>query len=245
MKKLLRKIWIPIYLKNMGRSLIDPKKYYGYCHYFLHHLGPKWLLEHRLFFQKELRSYGEDSFNSFWYHLILENKPKCFLEIGVYRGQIISLIELMSMKLDLGIDVYGLSPLSNEGDKVSEYIPMDYEKDIELNYAEFKLVKPQIKKAFSDAKEGVDFIASRQWDCVYIDGNHDYEVVKKDYENVKKNLHPNGVIVFDDASLNLSVTQYYGVFKGHPGPSKLVDELVTKEMIEISRVGHLRAFKFM
>lgn len=33
----------------------------------------------------------------------------------------------------------------------------------------------------------------------YIDGNHTYEFVKRDFENVNRHLAPNGIILFDDS----------------------------------------------
>lgn len=38
-----------------------------------------------------------------------------------------------------------------------------------------------------------------EFDCVFIDGNHSYEFVKKDYENYSKLIKTGGVIAFHDA----------------------------------------------
>ena len=49
------------------------------------------IINHRVYFSKEFRGFGEEAFHSMWYLLLSEFKPKNCLEIGVYRGQIISL----------------------------------------------------------------------------------------------------------------------------------------------------------
>jgi len=75
-----------------------------------------------------------------------------------------------------------------------------------------------------------------------VDGSHDYEIVKSDYEVSKRNLNQNGLQVFDDSSLYFDFGKS---FKGHQGPSKLVKEVVPNEMDFLFGVGHNNVFQLM
>lgn len=68
------------------------------------------------------RGFGEDAFHAMWYELIKEYKPKKMLEIGAYRGQIISAWALVTKELDISCDIQGISPFTSVGDDVSTYI---------------------------------------------------------------------------------------------------------------------------
>lgn len=53
-----------------------------------------------------------------------------------------------------------------------------------------------------------------EYDVIFIDGGHDYAVVKKDFKNYSPMLRPGGVLALHDIRAT-----------GHPGPGKLWDEL--------------------
>ena len=50
-------------------------------------------------------SFGEDSFHVLWYLLLDEFKPKEILEIGVYRGQVLTLWSLISKELEIKTNI--------------------------------------------------------------------------------------------------------------------------------------------
>ena len=64
-------------------------------------------------------------------------KPNYLLEIGVYRGQIISLFELLVSSYSKEFEIWGISPLDNSSDSVSEYMDLDYHGDIKKNFDNF------------------------------------------------------------------------------------------------------------
>jgi predicted O-methyltransferase YrrM len=231
------------FLKKFENSLKYPKKYYKFCELFLEFHSNLKLKQHRLYYKENQRAFGEDAFTSMWTLLYERYKFHNFLEIGVYRGQTLSLITLLAGLNKCKTTVVGITPLESSGDSVSSYPEINYYEDIKNNFLKFNLALPKIIKAYSTDDAAIVAIKSTIWDCIYIDGNHDYENVKADFNNVIPNLKKGGIIVFDDASLNLIPEKFHGMFRGHPGPSNFVDEISNSKFEEILRVGHNRCFR--
>jgi hypothetical protein len=79
---------------------------------------------------------------------------------------------------------------------------------------------------------------------IYIDGNHDYEVASKDWELCSSHVKQDGIIVLDDAALATSFDPpAYAATRGHPGPSRLAEEIDRSRFREILQVGHNRVFQ--
>ena len=199
---------------------------------------PGELIKHREYFSSQGRGFGEDAFHAMWYYLFEQYKPKNILEIGVFRGQTISLFELLSRHFDYKAEVWGISPLGAVNDSVSQFpTNIEYETDIKLNYAFFNLGEPNLLKASSIEKKARQFIKSRKWDLIYIDGNHDMPYVISDYMNCADALSETGLLVVDDSSLNRNFNRN-GSFKGHVAPSEIVDKIAVHEFDLILSVGH-------
>ena len=211
--------------------------------YFYYHL-PFSLIKHRSFFSKESRGFGENAFHSMWYLLLSEFKPKNCLEIGVYRGQMITLWALISKILNFQTNISALAPFEPASDSNSIYLKnIDYLDDTKKNHNLFDLKQPEYCIEYSNSTEARKFIESKKWDLILIDGNHDYEIVKSDFELSMNNLSKKGFIVLDDSSLYFDFQQKkYGGFTGHPGPSKVAKEIAMKKMKFFGAVGHNNIF---
>ena len=48
---------------------------YRYMHHYFHHLAPKELREHREWFSRENRGFGEDAFHAMWFFAIARVSP--------------------------------------------------------------------------------------------------------------------------------------------------------------------------
>lgn len=226
------------------RSLSAPTEFYCDAVRFFHRQLPVELKEHRAYFKQDGRGFGEDAFHVMWYLLFLEFKPKTFLEIGVYRGQTISLIALLAKLRDTPCSIYGISPFSSAGDSVSKYRSgLDYFADTKKNFSRFSLPQPELVTAYSTDPAARSLIASKSWSAIYIDGNHDYEVARQDWENCSAHVAVGGIVVLDDASLNTAFQPPSFATAGHPGPSRLAREIDTSRFEEILRVGHNRVFQ--
>src|SRR4030095_9137273 len=215
---------------DWNESLKEPTAFYLRCHRFFHRGLPPQLRVHREYFSQNRRGFGEDAFHVMWFVLFREFHPRQFLEIGVYRGQTISLAAMLSELNRRPCEVHGISPFSNAGDSVSKYrAAVDYREDTLRNFAHFRLPAPQLLKAYSTDPAASELIRSQPWDMIYIDGNHDYEIVQRDSALCAAMVRPGGLIIMDDAGLNTGYRPPLFAPGGHPGPSRLAHENTARQ----------------
>lgn len=218
--------------------------FHAYAHHYFHNRIDDRIKKHRKYFRSAGRGYGEDAFHAMWFLLLKELRPENCLEIGVFRGQTVSLFSLISEILNYRSNVYGISPFSSSGDEVSTYEDkVDYFEDTKLNCSKFNKNIPNLIKALSTDSQSIAFIKSKTWDMIYIDGNHDYEVVLSDYLICRDSLKVGGVLVLDDSSLYTDFHPPIFSFSGHPGPSRIVNEFAMNELEFIGAVGHNNVFR--
>jgi hypothetical protein len=249
----------PRFLRRLLPATLKPKKYedissllasgksrneiYSILDEFYYLWLPMKLVRHRRYFEKYRRGFGEDAFHCMWYLIFSEFRPTNCLEIGVYRGQTLTLWRMISDMLSIHNEIFGISPFSDLGDSVSSYAStIDYLADTQLNHTHFMLKQANYIAQRSDSAEAKLVIESKVWDLIYIDGSHDYEVVCLDLRNAIDNIKKGGVIVMDDSSLNFAFDPPPGSFAGHPGPSRVASEIAQHELNLIGGVGHNNIF---
>ena len=232
-------------LEDWERSLSDPTGYYLDCvRYFHGPYFPEELKKHRRYFLQDQRGFGEDAFHVMWWMLFREIRPKSFLEIGVYRGQTLSLAALLQRTLGIEGFVTGISPFSPAGDAVSTYREhLDYLQDTQLNFRAFDLPVPYLLRAYSTDQIATERISQAACETIYIDGNHDYEIAKADWSVCGACVRTGGIIVLDDSALSTAYNPPRFATAGHPGPSQLALEIDNEEFREVLRVGHNRVFQ--
>lgn len=226
-------------------SLIDPAAFYRECLGYFRRRLPAAVKEHRAYFARPWMGFGEDPFHVMWFLLFREFKPAAFLEIGVYRGQTLSLAALLARINGLNCFIQGISPFSPAGDSVTRKYSgkFDYYEDTLKNFDHFKLPHPELCRAYSTDPPARAVIAGRPWDMIYIDGNHDYEIARQDWEMCSASVKIGGIIVLDDAGLSTPYRPAMYSTGGHPGPSRLATEIDRKAFREILQVGHNRVFQ--
>ena len=227
-----------------SESLKRPTEFYFECVRYFDRQLPLALREHRAYFVRGRRGFGEDAFHVMWYLLFNAFKPESFLEIGVFRGQTLSLAALLSRDQARRCAVHGVSPFSPAGDSVSRYeSSVDYYEDTLRNFDHFGLPHPSLLRAYSTDAAAKQWIGSRSWEVIYIDGNHDYEIARQDWEICSASTKPGGLIVLDDAGLSTSYHPPVFATGGHPGPSRLATEIDRTRFRELMQVGHNRVFQ--
>ena len=162
--------------------------------------------------------YDEKAFRYLW-ALVFSQTPVDgkFLEIGVYKGSILALSQLISKELNLNIQTFGLAPLNNTGDKYSAYPLDNYEYAIAYLYNQLNLDmnNTQFIQGLS-TEDVIKQVAKEQgpYDVIYIDGGHDYDTVISDINLCNEMLVDGGLLVMDDASSHLNFKSTHG-FTGH------------------------------
>lgn len=178
--------------------------------------------------------YGEKAFRYLWL-LIISQLPKNakFLEIGVFKGSILALSQMISNSLNLNLISFGLTPLNNTGDKYSTYNKDDYEKAIAFLYEKLNLNMNNtkiIKGLSTDEKIKEKVLNEGPYDMIYIDGGHDYETVINDIELSDKILKINGFLIMDDASSFLNFKSNHKGFKGHQEVGLAIKDKIDKNL---------------
>ena len=177
---------------------------------------------------------GEPCFTWSWNLLIksLPEKSK-ILEIGVYCGRVICLIELLSNLYKKNIAIFGISPLTNANDSVSTYESKDYLQIIKDTYNNNKLSfdNTTLLKGYSEDFNIINQASKHMFDIIYIDGNHDYTNVCLDIVNYAPLIKINGYLVMDDACTEL---ERYGdnSFRGHKDVGKAIEDSLWNSSIE-------------
>jgi len=225
-------------------SLKDPTAFYRECHRYFHFKLPPQFKAHRQYFSKERRGFGEDAFHTMWFLLFREFKPATFLEIGVWRGQTTSLAALNQKWFGITGLVAGIAPFQPAGDSSPFHdAALDHQQDTLKNFEAFSLPPPRLVKAFSTEAAAVEFIRSQAWDCIYIDGDHEYPTAKADWENCASAVKLGGLMVMDDAGLDTGYHAPHFATAGIAGPTQVLKEIDRSQFREILQVGHNRVFQ--
>ena len=209
------------------------------------------LKAHRDWIRQNDFGYGERAFHWMWF-LICKDLPQRFkfLEIGVFKGQTISLMSLLNKHHKKNGMVYGLTPLTNAGDKYSKHPEVDYEAHIQQIYQQFNLDASDLG-IIQGLSNNPDIIETTKeigpFDVVYVDGCHDYDVVVSDIINYGDMLNVGGLLVIDDVNnyLNIPDGLIRMNWKGLPDVSDAARDTIEKNdnFIELFAVGHIRIWK--
>jgi len=183
------------------------------------------LKAHRDFVEQHVYGFGERSFLWMWKLLVDELPPTFrFLEIGVWKGQILSLIRLLSATAE----VYGLTRLdtwSGPKGEFTKFPDRNYRQDIQDLHDHFALPMPTLIVGDSTDPSCVqEAQAVGPFDVVYVDGGHEYEVACQDLRNYAPMVKPGGFLVVDDCSNFLNM--YPGSFPGIRQVSEAVRDVI-------------------
>jgi hypothetical protein len=171
----------------------------------------------RDFVEQKAFGFGERSFYWMW-KLIVDELPNHFslLEIGVFRGQTLALVQMLAQLAGKTCSVYGVTPL----DTTDGHWESDYKSDIHFLHNYFALNQPTIIEGLSTEPEIIEAVkVLKSFDVVYIDGGHTYDVAKSDiieYAPLAKQY-----LVIDDCCNDLDIP--FGMF---PGIQSVTDAVI-------------------
>lgn len=208
------------------------------------------LVNHRSFIEAYSLGYGDRPFHAMWRELVKISPDNfSFLEIGVYKGQVLSLVKLLADSQGKNISYFGVTPLDSSGDKFSEYDVADYEQVISNLFRHFNLdfsIEKNIIKGLSTDESVKDKVRDNgPFDLIYIDGSHDYDCVVSDINLMYEVSKKGSLIVFDDSSCFTDMSIELVRFKGHIDVCNAVKEHIENndKFVELLCVGHNRVFK--
>lgn len=176
---------------------------------------------HRDYVEQHDQGFGDRAFHYLW-KLLVDQAPDefSFLEIGVYQGQIISLIPLLASLANKQATIHGVTPLDASGDKYSDYPDIDYLDRIQTIFQQFDLPQENLtiyQGLSTEASVKVEVSEKAPFDLVYIDGCHEYDVVVSDILTYGLMLKPGGFLVMDDASIDLDLPPFFQITSNHGG----------------------------
>ena len=172
---------------------------------------------------------------------IKQNKPKNFLEIGVFHGVTSrNVCELLYSVHGNDFKFTGIDLFSKDTKLLKdEHIPntkfsnplktIYYKYIVRLDPYSIKSVLKLLKKFQNNvniikgnSNKVLKEINLDEFDYVFLDGGHKYETVKNDLENLTQVINNNGIILCDDYDLSYA-----------PGVKKAIDKYVFEKKFNL------------
>lgn len=194
-------------LTELKENWQDIPEYHKYIHeYFIELVNADYTLStHRDYVQDNIYGLGERSFQYAW-KLILETLPPNprMYEIGVLKGQIISLWKLLRPDAE----VWGITPMDSTGDVWD----IDYAEAIRYIHEVFDLDQPNLIKGLSEEPGVIQQAKSlAPFQLGYIDGGHERRHIDNDLEHYAPLIEKGGWLVIDDACCDMDCGHFPGI----------------------------------
>ena len=217
---------------------------------------------------------GDRAFHYHWYLLLQElcvrNPRPELLEIGVFKGQVISLWALIAKELKLDLQITAVSPFEGNLDlslqarlvtairkRLSSsyrkrmaaimtcgntYPKADYLAIVREVFTTFDLSFDSIRtlKGRSADPDVLARVRERSYGLIYVDGDHTYEGALSDLDLYGPLVEPGGFLVMDDAACDLPGS---GFWKGYPTVTRACARLPELGFTNVLNVGHNRVYE--
>ena len=169
--------------------------------------------------------FGERCFLWMWNEIVKKMPNEfTFMEIGVFRGQILAIVSLLAERHGKKVRRIGITPL----DTSDGHWESDYEADIIRLHDVFNIKDDyELIRLDSTNPNAIKLASQNPPDVLYIDGGHTYEVVKSDLTHYLPILKVGGTLVIDDC--NNAIPMPWGYFQGIQSVSVAVDEVLPRE----------------
>lgn len=230
------------------------------------------LAAHRGYIERNKLGFGDRAFHYMWWLIVKDVASRSegdlkFLEIGVYKGQVISLWLLLAGLLNRKVEVYGVSPMTGNftepkswtdkftlgirrlfrGDLVggNMNVKEDYHTLVNDLLNRFQLDRRAlvIHEGYSTDRHILGRIEDHSMDVIYIDGDHRFEVCRQDIINYDPKLKRGGLMVLDDAGYFLPGGGEGKWWKGYEDVARAAEMMPELGYENILNVGHNRVYK--
>ncbi|RZL39490.1 MAG: class I SAM-dependent methyltransferase [Pedobacter sp.] len=230
----------------------------------------EWLSMHRKHVEENNLGYGDSAFHYMWLVILtfLQNaqptKTITIMEIGVFKGQVISLWSLIKNKIGLQANIHAVSPFRGNPQPRNKllyrlmlnfskkfrsfhasanfYENEDYMAIVKNHFATHQLDFNNIilHKGFSTDPSILQTLNKEKFDLIYIDGDHTFEGVMADIKNLSPLIASGGIMVMDDASNNIPGSTFW---KGHQQVSDACEIIPDLGFINVFNIGHNRVYQ--
>jgi hypothetical protein len=164
------------------------------------------------------RSTGSSHKNEDEEHRILASQAKVgIVEIGVLNGYTSRILA----ESNPNVPVWGIDPI----------IPDSMNKDMVGSLEEIRKVEKDCPNYHFINDYSFNVVGGWHYpfDYIFIDGDHNYDGVKQDFEEWFPKLSQHGFVALHDSAVNRGGPWYW------PGPSRLADELLNDNRVEYVR----------
>ncbi|MGA3006264.1 MAG: class I SAM-dependent methyltransferase [Opitutaceae bacterium] len=226
------------------------------------------LAGHRAYVDRHKLGFGDAAFHAMWQQLLATACERFgrvdALEIGVFKGQVVSLWALLARAHGWSVRVHGVTPF--EGQPLSgakwwralrtrlsprfrervhsgDFYPADdYEEIVRKHFGHHELDFNAVRwvRGYSNDPAVLATLRNDRFHVIYIDGGHTYEAASADVANFAPKIAPGGWLVMDDASFDLPGTAFW---KGYESVARACRLLPGLGFTNILNVGHNRIFE--
>jgi hypothetical protein len=226
------------------------------------------LTEHRRHIEQNALGFGDPAFHAMWDGLLAAAGRRFgtvrALEIGVFKGQVISLWSLLARERRLDLQISAVGPLAGQPAPRSRllnwfrhrlsrrfreqvangnfYADEDYEGIVRRLFVRFGLDFDGVRlhRGFSTDPAILRGLAAETFQVIYVDGDHTYEGALHDFRTFGPKVTPGGWLVADDAGCDLPGSTFW---KGHEAVARATQALPGLGFKNVLNVGHNRVFE--
>lgn len=199
------------------------------------------LSAHRDFVANNLLGFGDYAFHAAW-SLLVDAMPDTFqfLEIGVHKGNIVSLIGMLARRAGKNAFVVGVSPFNGEGEHYGASADEDHIAAVNALEEWCLIPRPRRARLIVGRSQDHDVReacrASAPYDLVFIDGSKDYQVLESDLVNYAEFVAPGGYLVIYRASAGLAMPP--GLWPGSADVARAVSKVLDPDPAIPPRRSH-------
>jgi predicted O-methyltransferase YrrM len=226
------------------------------------------LSAHRRHVEAHNLGFGDPAFHALWRGLLAlahqRHGSVNALEIGVFKGQVISLWALIARHYSWPVRIHAISPLAGQPlpkqslwrsilyrlsplfrervDSGDFYPEDDYVAIVRQHFATHGLSFDDVRlvRGFSTDPSVRSAVATDRFELIYIDGDHTYAGALADIEHYAPKIVPGGWLVMDDAAFGLPGTTFW---KGYETVARACLRLPALGFDNVINVGHNRVFQ--